>query len=139
MLHVREREYVRRRRNFEISAVRSQCACHGIDRVLVLLEILIAVKQLVGTRGIATLIAELADGAGKDPTRDEIASAAHQQFRRCTDEAVNAEGPGRRVGGSEVDEQVTRIKVAFDVGDDVARENHLVDLACVDACDCVGD
>ncbi|CAB4977055.1 unannotated protein [freshwater metagenome] len=139
MLDVCEGEHARTLWYVEVCAVRGQRAGNGSHGVAMLLEILAAVEKREGKARIGGFVALSAHGAGKNPTRDEIARATHEKLRRGADEPRHRKGPAGRVPLGEIEQQVAGVEYAVDLGDDVAGEHHLVEFASGDAADGLGD
>ena len=76
---------------------------------------------------------------GEDAASDEVTGAAHQKFRRRTDEVRDVERPACRVVTGEVVQNAPHVEFAVDVRDHIAGEDNLVELAGVDALDSTSD
>ena len=139
VLNVREFEHGGVLRDVHVGAVRCQGLGDRPHSVGVLGEVLVAGEQSLGQAVVFFGVSTASHRPGEDATGDEVAGAAHQKFRRRTDEVRDVERPACRVVTGEVVQDAAHVEFAVDVRDDVAGENNLVELAGVDALDSTSD
>src|SRR5699024_10071437 len=120
-------------------AARAQRLGDRGDRVLVLLEVLAGAGKRCGQGEVMLVVAGTADSAGEYPGGDQAALAAYEHLWRRAEQPVDVERPAQRVSLDQTGQWSAYVEGAGELGDQVAGEDDLVEVAGADAADGLGD
>ena len=139
MHHVGQVEDERRLRHVHRRAVRLQRVGDRAHGVLVLLEVLRRARERGGERQVAVVVARTSDRAGQHARGHQAALAAHQHLGGGAEDAVDVEGPAHLVVLGEAVQRPAHVEGYVGGGDEVAGQDHLLEVARPDAADCLRD
>ena len=109
--------------------VRGERVEHALHGVAVLVEVLAAVREGEGCRGVVVRVGSARERPGEHARGDAAARDGDERLGARADQAVDGEGPGVGVARRQRADEPAQVGARGHGADEVAREHDLADLA----------